>query len=123
MEFSTSWSSRSVSDKRLRAGYYRYDPQIGHGRTPIEDPEVDALFARRAASDGVARVAVTDDEIRERLLAALVDRGKQLLLDGVALRAGDIDIAYVYGYGFPPHRGGPMWNAGVVDAAPGANDG
>jgi 3-hydroxyacyl-CoA dehydrogenase len=63
---------------------------------------------------------VTDEEIRTRLLAALVDRGKQLLRDGVALRAGDIDIAYVYGYGFPPFRGGPMWSAGVTD---GTSDG
>jgi 3-hydroxyacyl-CoA dehydrogenase len=113
-----------VDSKRLgqkaSAGYYRYDPQIGNGRTPIEDPQVDALFAQQAARDGVVRVDVIDDDIRERLLSALVDRGKQLLHDGVALRAGDIDIAYVYGYGFPPYRGGPMWNAGIVDAAPGA---
>lgn len=95
------------------AGYYRYDPQIGHGRAPLEDPYVDELFAREAKSTGIERVDMSDDEIRTRLLSALAQRGSALLKDGVALRAGDIDMTYVYGYGFPPYRGGPMWYAGV----------
>jgi len=54
---------------------------------------------------------VTDEEIVQRLVGALVTVGEELLRTGVALRPGDIDIVYVYGYGFPPHRGGPMWYA------------
>ena len=57
---------------------------------------------------------MSDDEIRDRLIFALVNRGAYLLEEGVALRPGDIDIVYVYGYGFPPHRGGPMWYADEV---------
>ncbi len=97
--------------QKTSAGYYRYDAGVGHGRTPIEDPAVEASFAEEAQRAGVVRRTVTDEEIRERLLRALIDRGQKLLEDGVALRAGDIDIVYVYGYGFPPYRGGPMWYA------------
>jgi 3-hydroxyacyl-CoA dehydrogenase len=95
------------------AGYYRYDPQVGHGRAPLEDPYVDQLFAQEAQRAGIARADMTDDEIRARLLSALVQRGNALLAEGVALRPGDIDIIYVYGYGFPPYRGGPMWYDGA----------
>ena len=97
--------------QKASAGYYRYDAGVGHGRTPIDDPLVEELFAEEAHRAGIPRRTVTDDEIRERLLRSLIDRGRKLLEDGVALRAGDIDIAYVYGYGFPPYRGGPMWYA------------
>jgi 3-hydroxyacyl-CoA dehydrogenase len=54
---------------------------------------------------------VSDAEIVQRLTGALVRVGDELLRNGVALRPGDIDIVYVYGYGFPPHLGGPMWYA------------
>ncbi len=70
----------------------------------------------RGENAGIAPREVSDDEIRDRLLRALVERGKQLVADGVALRSGDIDIVYVYGYGFPPHRGGPMWYAAIGHA-------
>ena len=109
---------RLVGMKRLgqktMAGYFKYDKAIGKGREPIADPEVEALFAQEARKAGIAPRAVSDDEIRDRLLFALVNRGAYLLQEGVALRAGDIDIAYVYGYGFPPHRGGPMWYADTI---------
>jgi 3-hydroxyacyl-CoA dehydrogenase len=98
------------------AGYYRYDPQIGHGRAPLEDPYVDELFAQEAQRAGIMRTDMSDDEIRTRLVSALARRGSALLEAGVALRAGDIDITYVYGYGFPPYRGGPMWYGGVTAA-------
>jgi 3-hydroxyacyl-CoA dehydrogenase len=105
------------------AGYYRYDAQIGHGRAPLEDPYVDELFAQEARRAGVVRTDMSDDEIRTRLLSALTRRGSALLEEGVALRAGDIDITYVYGYGFPPYRGGPMWYAGVTASGSGAAGG
>jgi 3-hydroxyacyl-CoA dehydrogenase len=107
-----------VERKRLgqktMAGYFKYDKAVGKGREPIADPEVEALFAEEARKAGIAPRTVTDDEIRDRLLYALVNRGAYLLEEGVALRPGDIDIVYVYGYGFPPHRGGPMWYADEV---------
>jgi len=97
--------------QKTMAGYFKYDKAVGKGREPIADPEVEALFAEAAQRAGIARRDVSDAEIRERLLDALVNRGTHLLEEGVALRPGDIDIVYVYGYGFPPHHGGPMWYA------------
>ncbi|MBV8373908.1 MAG: 3-hydroxyacyl-CoA dehydrogenase, partial [Candidatus Eremiobacteraeota bacterium] len=109
---------RLVEMKRLgqkaMAGYFKYDKAVGKGREPIWDPEIEALFAEEARKAGIAPRVVSDDEIRDRLLYALVNRGAYLLEEGVALRPGDIDIAYVYGYGFPPHRGGPMWYADEI---------
>jgi 3-hydroxyacyl-CoA dehydrogenase len=106
---------RLVERKRLGqktlAGYFKYDKSIGKGREPIPDPEVEALFAEEARQAGIAPREIRDDEIRDRLLFALINRGAYLLEEGVALRPGDIDIVYVYGYGFPPHHGGPMWYA------------
>ena len=97
--------------QKSMAGYYKYDKAAGNGREPIPDPEVDKLFAREAAKAGIVPSEVSDDEIRGRLLRALINRGQHLLDEGIALRPGDIDIVYVYGYGFPPHFGGPMWYA------------
>jgi 3-hydroxyacyl-CoA dehydrogenase len=114
----TAIVDRLVELKRLgqktMAGYFKYDKAVGKGREPIPDPEVEALFAEEAKKAGIAKRDVTDDEIRDRLIFALVNRGAYLLEEGVALRPGDIDIVYVYGYGFPPHRGGPMWYADEV---------
>jgi 3-hydroxyacyl-CoA dehydrogenase len=112
---------RLVELKRLgqktMAGYFKYDKAVGKGREPIPDPDVEALFAEEAKKAGIAARTVTDDEIRDRLIFALVNRGAYLLEAGVALRPGDIDIVYVYGYGFPPHRGGPMWYADEIGVA------
>jgi 3-hydroxyacyl-CoA dehydrogenase len=105
---------RNRLGQKTMAGYFRYDKAVGKGREPIPDPEVEALFEQEARKAGIASRAVSDDEIRERLLYALINRGAYLLDEGVALRPGDIDIVYVYGYGFPPHRGGPMWYADEV---------
>ncbi len=97
-------------------GYYKYDKSVGSGREPIRDEDVEALFAEEAKKAGIAQRGdeVTDDEIIKRLTYALINTGAMLLETGVALRPGDIDIVYVYGYGFPPHHGGPMWYADEV---------
>jgi 3-hydroxyacyl-CoA dehydrogenase len=97
--------------QKTMAGFFKYDKSVGKGREPIRDPEVEAIFAEEARKAGIPRREVSDEEIRERLLGALTHRGERLLEEGVALRPGDIDIVYVYGYGFPPHHGGPMWYA------------
>jgi 3-hydroxyacyl-CoA dehydrogenase len=114
----TNVLQRLVEMKRLgqktMAGYFKYDKSIGKGREPIPDPEVEALFAEEARKAGIAPREIDDTEIRERLVYALINRGAYLLEQGVALRPGDIDIVYVYGYGFPPHHGGPMWYADEI---------
>jgi 3-hydroxyacyl-CoA dehydrogenase len=103
--------------QKAMAGFFRYDKAVGKGREPIADPFVEQLFAQEARKSGIAPRVVTDREIRDRLLYALINRGTYLLEEGVALRPGDIDIVYVYGYGFTPHYGGPMWYADEVGVA------
>jgi 3-hydroxyacyl-CoA dehydrogenase len=91
-------------------GFYRYDASVGKGREPIRDEDVEKLFAEVAAQAGVPQNPhVTEAQIIERLTHALIDAGVELLRNKVALRPGDIDIVYIYGYGFAPHHGGPMW--------------
>jgi 3-hydroxyacyl-CoA dehydrogenase len=100
--------------QKTGAGYFTYDKNVGKGREPIPDPVVEALFAEEGKKAGIKPREVSDSEILERLLYALINRGAYLLEEGVAIRPGDIDIVYIYGYGFPPHRGGPMWYADEV---------
>jgi 3-hydroxyacyl-CoA dehydrogenase len=101
--------------QKTGAGYYTYDKSIGSGREPIRDESVEALFAQEAKRAGIAqRANVSDEEILQRCLYALVNAGAMLLEEGIALRAGDEDIVYIYGYGFPPYHGGPMWYADEV---------
>jgi len=100
--------------QKTGSGYFKYDKNVGKGREPIPDPEVEALFAEEARKAGIKPREVSDSEILERLVYALINRGAFLLEEGVAIRPGDIDIVYIYGYGFPPHHGGPMWYADEV---------
>jgi 3-hydroxyacyl-CoA dehydrogenase len=90
-------------------GYYRYE-----GRTRLADPEVSALIEDVSRELGVRRRAISDDEILARLLHPLVNEGAKILADGTALRAGDVDVVYVYGYGFPAYRGGPLFWADTI---------
>lgn len=86
------------------AGFYRY--QDNKKSTNLEAL---AIVEAHAADQGITRRAVADDEIRDRLFAPLVNAGAQALADGIAIRAGDIDTVWVNGYGFPAHKGGPMF--------------
>ncbi|MDW8469664.1 MAG: 3-hydroxyacyl-CoA dehydrogenase NAD-binding domain-containing protein [Burkholderiales bacterium] len=95
-------------------GWYRYEPG---SRTPIPDPEVEALIAEHRREIGVAPRAIAGEEIVERCIYALVNEGARILEEGIALRASDIDIVYLTGYGFPPYRGGPMFYADTVGLA------
>jgi 3-hydroxyacyl-CoA dehydrogenase len=92
-------------------GWYRYEPG---NRAPIPDSEVLALIERSSAEAGIARRAVSDEEIVERAIYALINEGARVLEDGGAMRASDIDVVYVSGYGFPAWRGGPMFHADRV---------
>lgn len=91
-------------------GWSVYDAQ----RKPSPDPEVAALIEKTAVEHGIPRRSITDEEIVERCIGALVAEGRQILKEGIALRPVDIDITYIYGYGFPAWRGGPMFYAGIV---------
>ena len=97
--------------QKTGAGYYRYEPG---SRTPITDPEVDALIAEVAAENGINRRTIGADEIVERCLYPLVNEGARILDEGIALRASDIDIVWINGYGFPRWRGGVMHWADTV---------
>jgi 3-hydroxyacyl-CoA dehydrogenase len=97
--------------QKTGAGWYRYE---AGSRTPLPDPEIEALIVSAAKEAGIERRQVTDREILERCIYALVNTGAQILEEGIALRAGDIDIVYIYGYGFPRYRGGPMLYADSV---------
>jgi 3-hydroxyacyl-CoA dehydrogenase len=90
------------------AGYYRYDSET-RARQP--DPKVEALLQDVSAQWGVERRDVTDEEITQRLSLALVNEGARILEEGIAVRASDIDVVYLNGYGFPRWRGGPMFHA------------
>ncbi|MFN8060443.1 MAG: 3-hydroxyacyl-CoA dehydrogenase NAD-binding domain-containing protein [Vicinamibacterales bacterium] len=97
--------------QKTGAGWYRYEPGR---REPIPDPEVLALIESISAEMGIRRRAIADDEIVERCLFPLVNEGARILDEGIAERAGDIDVIWVHGYGFPKGRGGPMfWAADV----------
>jgi 3-hydroxyacyl-CoA dehydrogenase len=92
------------------AGWYKYD----ENRRATPDPEVAALVRQWSVEARIPQRQISADEIVERCIYRLVNEGAQILDDGVALRAGDIDTIYVNGYGFPAYRGGPMWYADTV---------
>ncbi len=89
--------------QKTGAGWYRYE-----GRSAQPDPEVQQLIEEAAAEAGIARRDISDKEILERTMYSMVNEGALILEEGIALRSVDIDIVYLYGYGFPAWRGGPM---------------
>jgi 3-hydroxyacyl-CoA dehydrogenase len=90
--------------QKTGAGYYQYE-----GREGRPDPEVQALIEQVSAELKIARRAVSDDEIVERVLCAMANEGLKIVGEGIALRESDIDVTYIHGYGFPRHQGGPMY--------------
>jgi len=96
--------------QKTSAGWYKYDAE----RKAIFDPTVEALVRQWAAEAGIAQRQISSQEIVDRCIYALVNEGARILEEGYALRAVDIDIIYLTGYGFPAYRGGPMWYADTV---------
>ncbi|AYD65207.1 3-hydroxyacyl-CoA dehydrogenase [Achromobacter sp. B7] len=94
--------------QKTGAGFYRY---AAGSREPLEDARVLALIEACARQDGIVRRDITDEEIVQRTMYALVNEGARILEEGIARRASDIDVIYVNGYGFPGHRGGPLFYA------------
>jgi 3-hydroxyacyl-CoA dehydrogenase len=97
--------------QKTGAGWYDYP---AGSRAPAPSPVVDELLQSYWQHHGVRRTGFEPDEIVRRLVFALVDAGARILEEGIALRASDIDVVYLAGYGFPRHRGGPMWYADTV---------
>ncbi|MDE0718746.1 MAG: 3-hydroxyacyl-CoA dehydrogenase NAD-binding domain-containing protein, partial [Rhodospirillaceae bacterium] len=100
--------------QKTRKGWYDYEPG---SRTPHPNAEVTALIERASADLGIARRAVSDEEILERCLYPLINEGAKLLAEGIAARPLDIDLIWIYGYGFPRYRGGPMHWADEIGPA------
>lgn len=92
-------------------GWYRYQPGNRHA---IPDPEVEGMIENYRRELGIKPRKVSDDEIVQRCVYALVNEGARILEEGIAARASDIDMIYLTGYGFPLHRGGPMRYADEV---------
>lgn len=96
--------------QKTGAGWYKYD----ENRRPIPDAEVNELVRKWAREAGTPQRKISSEEIVDRCVYALVNEGARILEDGIALRAVDIDIIYLNGYGFPSYRGGPMRYADTV---------
>jgi 3-hydroxyacyl-CoA dehydrogenase len=122
-----SWSMRKaqgaraeIADQLCELG--RFGQKTGKGfflyesgsRTPRPDPDVEQLIVATSRRLGVNRRILDRNEITERLIFPMINEGARILEEGIALRAGDIDVIWVYGYGFPVWRGGPMFHADTV---------
>jgi len=96
--------------QKTGAGWYKYD----ENRRATPDPEVASLVRQWARAAGIPQRQISAEEVVDRCMFALVNEGARVLEEGYALRAVDIDIIYLNGYGFPSYRGGPMWYADTV---------
>ena len=96
--------------QKTGAGWYKYD----ENRRATPDPEVAELVRKWSAEAGIPQRQIPAQEIVDRCVFALVNEGARILEEGIALRAADIDIIYLNGYGFPSYRGGPMWYADTM---------
>jgi len=92
-------------------GYYKYE---AGSRSPLSDPDVEKLIIDTCARLGLKRRTVSDDEILERMVYPMINEGARILEEGIAARPSDIDVVWLYGYGWPVYRGGPMFYADQV---------
>ncbi len=97
--------------QKTGAGYYKYDAAT---RARQNDPEVEALIREKAKELGIEQREISKQEIVDRLFFPLINEGALILDEGIAQRPGDIDVVYLYGYGFPAAKGGPMFYADEV---------
>jgi len=97
--------------QKTGSGYFKYEKG---DRTPIPDPEVEKIIVDVATEQGITRRYITDEEILQRLLYPMVNEGAKILDEKIAIRASDIDVIWVYGYGWPVYRGGPMFWASQI---------
>ena len=92
-------------------GYYNYSEG---SRAPNPAPENEAIYEKISSENGFTRREISDEEITDRCILALINEGADILSEGVAQRAADIDVVYINGYGFPIWRGGPMHHANAM---------
>jgi 3-hydroxyacyl-CoA dehydrogenase len=97
--------------QKTGAGWYRY---AAGAREPIPDAVVTEIIESFRKERGITARKISDDEVVERCVFALVNEGARILEEKIAARASDIDVVYLNGYGFPQHRGGPMLHADIV---------
>jgi 3-hydroxyacyl-CoA dehydrogenase len=97
--------------QKTSKGYYRYEPG---DRTRHDDPEALAILKARAQKLGIEPRKHTEQEIVERCIYPLMNEGIRILEEGIAIRAGDIDVVWTAGYGFPRYRGGPLYYADTI---------
>ncbi len=91
--------------QKKQAGFYDYDAK----RNPTPSPRVAEIIAEWREKTGTPQHDVTDEEIVERTLYTMVNEGALILEEGMAQRASDVDVVWIYGYGWPVYRGGPMF--------------
>ncbi|MGC1885040.1 MAG: 3-hydroxyacyl-CoA dehydrogenase NAD-binding domain-containing protein [Stellaceae bacterium] len=94
--------------QKTAKGYFRYETG---SRTPLPDPEVEKIILETSSRLGINRRAIPEEEIVERMIFPMINEGARILEEGIATRPGDIDVIWVYGYGWPVWRGGPMYYA------------
>ena len=94
--------------QKTGSGYFRYE---AGSRVAIPDPEVERIILDASARLGIARRQIGSEEIVERTIFPMINEGARILEEGIAARPGDIDVIWVYGYGWPVWRGGPMYYA------------
>jgi 3-hydroxyacyl-CoA dehydrogenase len=100
--------------QKTGSGWYRYEPGV---RAPQAEALVDQLITNYRAAKGVTPRKMNDEEVVERCIYALVNEAARILAEGIAVRASDVDLVYLNGYGFPAHRGGPMCHANEIGLA------
>ncbi len=100
--------------QKTAAGFYSYNPET---RERQSDPAMLELIRSEAKKRGVEQRSFSDEDITDRLVFALANEGATILEEGIAMRSGDIDITYLYGYGFPAYKGGPMFYADSLGLA------
>ncbi|MEX2475779.1 3-hydroxyacyl-CoA dehydrogenase NAD-binding domain-containing protein [Marinobacter sp.] len=110
-----SWMDKLAEQGRLgqktQAGVYKYEEG---NRKPVPDPQVDQIIADFRQEQGIASREISDQEILERCMYVMINEGAKILEEGIADRSLDIDITWIYGYGFPAYRGGPMFWADEI---------
>jgi len=96
--------------QKTSAGYYDYD----ENRTPSPSSVVEDIIRRIAEQAGTEQRDISEEEILERCIYPMINEGARILEEGIAIRASDIDVTWVYGYGWPRYRGGPMHYADSI---------
>ena len=95
--------------QKVQKGWYNYDPKVGKGRKPLPSSEMQQLLDKYSKDSPSRSTKLEKDEIVQRVLFPLVNEGFKILEEGIASDPSDIDIIYLYGYGWPAYRGGPMF--------------